>query len=261
MRKVFVVLAMALTQAACFTSVSENEQCVETRYGKVINERMSSGLNATVFTDAVCFPLTDQNYGPIDFSAMAKDSILVSGKFAWVWSHNPAEIVKLYRAKGNAEAAVAELEQGALTGLQNAIAQFRSDDLYSQPEKVDAALRAAIDRTQQGRALTKRSFVRSVLPPQPILVARQQVQQKDLALKAAQRQLAVDSMNGRGKVIAATATAEAKRLEAQSYAANPQLLQLEAAKAMANGLSGACKGVQTCILGGSVMDAWKGGVR
>ena len=33
--------------------------------------------------------------------------------------------------------------------------------------------------------------------------------------------------------------------------------QLEAAKAMSNGLAQACRGVQTCVIGGSVMDTWQ----
>ena len=43
----------------------------------------------------------------------------------------------------------------------------------------------------------------------------------------------------------------ATRLSAQSYITNPKLLELEIAKAYAEGLKEACKGVQTCVIGGT----------
>lgn len=255
--RLLLVAVLASSQAACFSSISANEHCLLTRYRKVVDERMEPGLTLTPFTSPECFPLLDQNYpedpkiGAVEFTAMAKDSIMVHGLFSWVWAHNPNEIPALYRAKGSRENAEQEIIQGALTGLQNAIAQFRSDDLYSKPEQVNAALKTAIDRVEQGRAVTKRAFVRNVLPPPEILAGRLAVQQRNLAEIAARRQLAVDSAQALGKVIQANATSEAKRLEAQSYAQNPKLLELEAAKAMAN----ICQGVTTCILGGSTADA------
>lgn len=254
-----LVVTLAFVIITDWVSVNENEQCLQVAYGRVKNPHMGTGLNLLAFSRAVCFPLTDQTYGPVEFRAMAKDSILVTGTFTWVWAHNRQEIEALYAAKGNAASAQMEIEQGALTGLQNAIAKFRSDELYSQPELVDTELHAQIDRVQRGRAVTKRAFVRNALPPQQILAARVAVQEKGLALQAARRQLAVDSAQAQGKVIQASATAEAKRLEAQSYSQNPRLMDLEIAKATAGGIAKLCAGtnVTTCIVGASVMDSWK----
>lgn len=76
-------------------------------------------------------------------------------------------------------------------------------------------------------------------------------------LDRAQKQFTIDSVNARAQLLKAEADAAAKELEARSYAANPALLQLEAAKAMSSGLAQACRGVQTCVIGGSVMDTWQ----
>lgn len=257
-------LLLLVVAAAC-TSVSENEHCIETRYGKVVSERMPNGLNGTFMTDATCFPLTDQQYpgegGAAQFTAMAKDSILVTGQFTWVWAHNPVEIVKLYRAKGDRDRAEAEIEQGALTGLQNAVVKFTSSELNQKPELLDQEVRAAIDRVQQGRAITKRVFVRNVLPPQPILAARQAAQLADQNLVTAQKQNIADSVKARSRVYDAQATAEAKRLEAQSYSQSPALMEMEVRKAAAAALANVCGQATTCILGASTLEQFLAGRR
>ncbi len=76
-------------------------------------------------------------------------------------------------------------------------------------------------------------------------------------LLQARQQFVIDSVRARGRVATATAEAEARRLEAAAYSQNPALLQLRIAEAQARGLSEACKGVQTCVIGGSIMDSWK----
>ena len=99
-------------------------------------------------------------------------------------------------------------------------------------------------------------FVRDIKAPQSIEQARIAAAQQAQVLDKAQKQFTIDSVNARAQVMTAQASAEAKRLEAASYATNPALLQLEIAKANAEGLARACAGPQvtTCVIGGTTAD-------
>ena len=99
--------------------------------------------------------------------------------------------------------------------------------------------------------------MRDIKVPQQIEQARIQAAQQAQVLDKALKQFTIDSVNARAVVIAAQASSEATRLSAQSYITNPKLLELEIAKAYADGLKEACKGVQTCVIGGTIMDSWK----
>ena len=73
----------------------------------------------------------------------------------------------------------------------------------------------------------------------------------------AQKQFVIDSVNAAAEVIKARGQAEAKDLQARSYESNDKLIELDMIKAWSEGVAEACKGVQSCVLGGSVIDAWR----
>ena len=54
-----VILAVVFT--GC-TKIDQTEYCIETRFGKVVDEHMATGMALTVFSEATCFPLTDVNF-------------------------------------------------------------------------------------------------------------------------------------------------------------------------------------------------------
>ena len=96
MRRSLLVVAVGLL-AAC-TQVDSTEYCVETRYGKVVNPRMTTGLNMTVLTDATCFTMTERNYPAGNqkevITAQTQDPITVEGDVAIVYKYDPATIIK-----------------------------------------------------------------------------------------------------------------------------------------------------------------------
>ena len=118
------------------------------------------------------------------------------------------------------------------------------------------------------RADIKRVFVRNIGIPPRIESARVEAARQAQILDQARSQFTIDSVNARATVIAANAEAEAVSLQADAYASNPALLQLEIARAFAEGLSGICTARNTnpdtgvitetvaanCIVGGSIAD-------
>src|SRR5687768_16888527 len=93
MRRSGLVVAVGLL-AAC-TQVDSTEHCVETRYGKVVNPRMATGLNLTVLTSSTCFTMTEKNYpstvgGKEMIPAQTQDPITVEGDIAIVYKYDPA---------------------------------------------------------------------------------------------------------------------------------------------------------------------------
>jgi regulator of protease activity HflC (stomatin/prohibitin superfamily) len=261
MRSSFALLAAALVVAGC-TSVDTTEHCVLTRYGRVIEPRMSTGLNFTPLAKATCFSMTDKNFpdqgAKETMEAQTRDPITVVGDVGIVYSYDPATILKLFEDKRTPEAAEAEILNAVREGYRNALASWTVSQIFSADRaSLSDSVRSHIQRKLGGRAVVKQVFVRDIKAPAAIEAARIEAAKQAQVLDRAIKQFQIDSVNARATVIGAEAQATAKRLEAQAYAQNRELLQLRIAEAQAKGLSEACKGVQTCVIGGSVLDSWK----
>lgn len=266
MRRSLLPLPLLLLAAAC-TSVDSTEHCVLTRYGKVIEEQMSVGLAFTPFSDATCFTMTEQNFpstgssaeaGKESMTAQTRDQLSVEGDVSIVYRFDPRTVAEVFREKRSQAAAEVEVLNGIREGYRTAVAGWSTADIFS-PRRTELAdsVQAHIQRKIGNRAVIEKVFVRDIKTPKAIEDARVAAVQQNLVLDKAQKQYVIDSVEASGTLLRARATSEAKRLEAESYSQNPRLLELEIARAQAEGLSKACQGVQTCVIGGSVADTWR----
>ena len=256
-----IVMGLVLATGA-FTRVDSTEHCVLTRYGSVIKPKMSTGLNFTPISEPTCFPMTQQNFpeggdGKENITATTADPVTVEGDVAVTWSYDPASIHQVFLDKRTPEAAQTEVLNAVREGYRNALNAWTVDRIFSA-ERAQLAddVRRQIQAKLGNRALIHQVFVRDIRIPPAIEEARIEAARQAQVLDRAQKQFVIDSVNARAVVMQAEATARAKQLEAQAYAANPALIQLESAKAVSQGIAQACRGVTTCVIGGSVMDTW-----
>ena len=260
MRRVALVAVTGLL-AAC-TSIDSTEHCVETRYGKVVNQKMGTGLNVTLLTQATCFTMTERNYPPTVggkemIPAQTQDPITVEGDLAIVYKYDPATIIRVFEEKRTPESAETEIVNAIREGYRNALAQWTIAEIFANRAALADSVKYHIQRKIGDRALIQQVFIRDIKVPSEIEQARIQAAQQAQVLDKALKQYVIDSVNARAIVLAAQARGEATRLAAQSYISNPKLLELEIAKAYSDGLKEACKGVQTCVIGASVMDTFR----
>ncbi len=264
MRKMFGSILLVAVLSAC-TVVHQTDHCVETRYGKVTNPHMDNGLNLTVIVSANCFPITDQNYPETgseahSFEASTSDPVLVDGKITVVYSYSNVE--QLFLEKRTPEAAHVQMLSALNEGITVATSKFTIDQLFGAQRGVYGdSIKAIAQRKAGAHILIKTVFLRDLTPPKAIADARVTFAKKETEFNSARRQLSIDSINAAAVVLKAQGEATRQRLEAQAIATSPEVLKLRAAQAMATGLEGICKGVQTCIIGGSVIDLWKNGVK
>lgn len=258
-----VVLLVMLLLSGSFTRVDSTEHCVLTRYGTVINRKMSTGLNFTPLAEPTCFRMTQRNFpdnaeGKEIVQATTADPVTVEGDVAVTWSYNPGTIYQVFLDKRTPEAAETEVLNAVREGYRNALNAWTVNRIFSaERARLADDVRRNIQAKLGNRATIHQVFVRDIRIPPAIEEARIEAARQAQVLDRAQKQFTIDSVNARAQILKAEADARAKELEARSYAANPALLQLEAAKAMSQGLAQACRGVQTCVIGGSVMDTWQ----
>ena len=260
-RRMLAFAAAAVLLGGC-TQVDSTEHCVLTRYGKVVEAKMSTGMNFTPLADATCFTMTDKNFpesGQVEtLEAQTADPITVVGDVSIVYAYDPATVQRLFEDKRTPAAAEAEILNAVREGYRNALAGWTVVQIFSgNRAALSDSVKANIQRKVGDRARVKQVFVRDIKAPQAIEAARIQAAKQAQVLDQALKQFTIDSVNARGRLMQAQSEAEAKRLEAAAYSLNRELLQLRIAEAQARGLAEACKGVQTCVIGGSVMDAWK----
>ena len=260
----FVTLMVLLVlMSTSFTRVDSTEHCVLTRYGSVLNRKMSTGLNFTPLSEPTCFGMTQRNFpdnaeGKEVIQATTADPVTVEGDVAVTWSYNHASIYQVFLDKRTPEAAETEVLNALREGYRNALNAWTVNRIFSaERAQLSEDVRRNIQAKLGNRATIHQVFVRDIRIPPAIEQARIAAAQQAQVLDKAQKQFVIDSVEARGRVMRAEADARAKELEARSYAANPALIQLESAKAMSQGLSQACRGVQTCVIGGSVMDTWQ----
>jgi regulator of protease activity HflC (stomatin/prohibitin superfamily) len=258
-----VVLLLMLMLSGSFTRVDSTEHCVLTRYGTVIDRKMSTGLNFTPLAEPTCFRMTQRNFpdnaeGKEEIQATTADPVTVEGDVAVTWSYNPGTIYQVFLDKRTPESAETEVLNAVREGYRNALNAWTVNRIFSaERARLSDDVRRQIQAKLGNRATIHQVFVRDIRIPPAIEEARIEAARQAQVLDRAQKQFTIDSVNARAQILKAEADARAKELEARSYAANPALLQLEAAKAMSQGLSQACRGVTTCVIGGSVMDTWQ----
>jgi len=259
------IIILLVLSLGSFTRVDSTEHCVLTRYGSVINRKMSTGLNFTPLSEPTCFRMTQQNFpsnpeGKEIVQATTADPVTVEGDVAVTWSYSPASIYQVFLDKRTPEAAETEVLNAIREGYRNALNAWTVDRIFSaERARLADDVRRQIQSKLGDRAIIHQVFVREIRIPPAIEEARIEAARQAQVLDRAQKQFVIDSVNARAQVMQAEATARAKQLEAQAYAANPALIQLESAKAMSQGIAQACRGVTTCVIGGSVMDTWQRG--
>ena len=257
------LLIVGVMMSTAFTRVDSTEHCVLTRYGSVLKRKMPTGLNFTPLSEPTCFNMTQHNFpdnpeGKEVIQATTADPVTVEGDVAVTWSYNPGSIYQVFLDKRTPEAAETEVLNALREGYRNALNAWTVNRIFSaQRAQLSEDVRRQIQTKLGNRATIHQVFVRDIRIPPAIEQARIAAAQQAQVLDKAQKQFTIDSVEARGRVMRAEADARAEELEARSYAANPALIQLESAKAMSQGLSQACRGVQTCVIGGSVMDTWK----
>jgi regulator of protease activity HflC (stomatin/prohibitin superfamily) len=259
-----IVIALVLSMGS-FTRVDSTEHCVLTRYGTVVNRKMSTGLNFTPLSEPTCFNMTQQNFpdnaeGKESITATTADPVTVEGDVAVTWAFNPASIHQVFLDKRTPQAAETEVLNAVREGYRNALNAWTVTRIFSA-ERANLAedVRRNIQAKLGNRATIHQVFVRDIRIPPAIEEARIEAARQAQVLDRAMKQFTIDSVNARATLMQAEATARAKQLEAESYAANPALIQLESAKAISQGIAQACRGVTTCVIGGSVMDTWQRG--
>jgi len=265
---------VSLVALAC-TSVDSTEHCVLTRYGEVVKQKMDVGLTWTPLTEPTCFNMTEQNYPsgrgedgkPTKelISAQTGDPITVEGDVAIVYKYDPATIFTVFSEKRSAEQAELEVLNSIREGYRNALAQWyitpkdgaATLNIFTNRAALADSVQAHIQRKIGKRATIVKVFVRDIKVPASIEEARVSAARQASVLDQAQKQLAISEAEARAVVTVAEGEARANQLRAQSYSSNAKLLDLEIARAYANGLANACKGSATCVLGGSVADLWR----
>lgn len=258
-----VVLLLMLLLSGSFTRVDSTEHCVLTRYGTVIDRKMSTGLNFTPLAEPTCFRMTQRNFpenseGKEVVQATTADPVTVEGDVAVTWSYNPGTVYQVFLDKRTPEAAETEVLNAVREGYRNALNAWTVNRIFSaERARLADDVRRNIQAKLGNRAIIHQVFVRDIRIPPAIEEARIEAARQAQVLDRARKQFTIDSVNAQAQLLKAEADARAKELEARSYAANPALLQLEAAKAMSQGLAQACRGVQTCVIGGSVVDTWQ----
>jgi regulator of protease activity HflC (stomatin/prohibitin superfamily) len=259
----FALLLLLTVVSGSFARVDSTEHCVLTRYGTVVKRKMPTGLNFTPLSEPTCFGMTQRNFpdtedGKEVIQATTADPVTVEGDVAVTWSYNPGTIYQVFLDKRTPEAAETEVLNAVREGYRNALNAWTVNRIFSaERARLSDDVRRQIQAKLGNRATVHQVFVRDIRIPPQIEQARIEAARQAQVLDRALKQFTIDSVNARAQLMKAEADARAKELEARSYAANPALLQLESAKAMSQGLSQACRGVQTCVIGGSVMDTWQ----
>lgn len=261
-----LVAVLAFFSTACFSFVDATEQCVETRYGSVLNENTGSGPVSTITTHLTCFPMIQQQFpgGHLENGEVAnehiefltRDSVVVGIDFALNWKY--VDVYSAFKTRRSHEAVLSELSNAMRSGAREAGATITLNDFFGAKRAgMDAVFQEAFNRQMSKYAHIEKVYLNRVVLPKAIQDAWTATQTAQAQQKEAIAQFVKDSLNARRVVVTAQANAEKTRLETQALAVSPQVIQLRAAEAMAKGMSEVCKGVQTCILGGSVVDTWK----
>lgn len=261
----YLILPLLFLMTAC-AKVDATEHCVETRFGKVTNQRVNDGITTIVTTDLTCFPTTQQQFpgGAITgenaasekVEFLTRDSIMMSADIAINWKYTDA--FQAFTTRRSHEAVLSELTNAVRSGVRDAGATIGLTDLMGTNRSgLDEKFREAINLQMSKYATVEKVYLRSVGIPPNIQALWQQTLAQQAEQTKARAAYITDSLNARRTVITAEAQARKVELETKALATSPAVLQLRTAEAMAKGFSGICAKATTCIVGGSVMDTWK----
>lgn len=265
--RLFSVLAIALLPAlgACgITTVNTNEECLQLRMGKVINERLDPGFKTFIISNTQCFDITEQNFPSEDsgeesitMEAQTSDPLTVVGDVTVVYKIPAGKGMAIYETKGSENALESELYSAIREGYRNGVAQYTMVRLFG-PERanLDDLIKDFIQEKigREGLIEVKSVYVRNIRAPEAIEAARIEASRRDQLLEQERKQFQVDSIAALRRVVNARAFADSVSLEGNAYAENPALLELRATQALAEGISRVCNGTTTCIVGGNVLD-------
>lgn len=271
MRKWFATLALvlaALSTSACFSFVDATEQCVETRYGAVVNQNTGSGPVSTITTHLTCFPTTLQQFpgGLVsgDSSAsehitfLTRDSVMVGMDIALNWKYH--NIYDAFNARRSHDAVLSELSNSIRAGAREAGATIGLSDFFGVKRAgMDETFKEAFNRQMSPYAQINKVYLKHIDLPKNIQEAWLATQTSQAQQKQAVAAFVTDSLNARRTVVTAQANAEATRLSSVALASSPEVIKLKIAEAFSKGMGTVCSHASTCILGGSVMDTWKTG--
>jgi regulator of protease activity HflC (stomatin/prohibitin superfamily) len=263
---VIAVIALVVGISS-FSKVDATEHCVETRFGKVVNPKVSNGLVPTITTQLECFPTTQQQFpgGSVQGEEAAsekvefltQDSIMMTADLAINWKY--VNVNEAFNTRRQHEAVLSELANAVRSGARDAGATIGLADLMGPKRaSIDETFRRAINTQMSKYATIDKVYIRGVTIPENI----QTLWTSTIAMSAEQTKaraaFITDSLNARRTVITAEAEARKTELESRALATSPEVLRLRAAEAMASGLANICAKATTCIVGGSVVDTWKG---
>lgn len=260
MKRVLIVLFLVVFTGAC-AIVDETEYCVKTKFGDVVDENVNDGLVATWFGyyDVECFDMTDQRFPEEEevevIDAQTSDPVSLDAELSVIWRYNPETIYDIFLEKRREEQVLREVRDAIRSGARNAINSYTITEVFSDArETVEGDIREAIQNNLGNRGVVINAFLRDIGAPEAIELARVRATEQEQRLQEAQRQFQIDSVDAEAEKLTADADAYRREVEARAYNANPQLLELRGYEALANGIAQACNGVETCILGGNVVD-------
>lgn len=251
--------AVVLSTAAC-TQVDSTEHCVGTRYGNITEPKMQTGLNLTILTSATCFSLQENNFpekkGESEsFSAATRDPVELTGSVSAVYRFK--NVNQLFVEKRSPENAEIQMHNALRDAITTATAMFTIDQMFGPGRSAfNDSVRAIAQRKAGNNIQFVTIYLKDLQPPQQIAQARITAARKESELQSAERQKSIDSVNAMSVVLKAEAEAKRQELEARAMAVSPEVLKLRAAQAMAAGMKDICKGTQTCIIGGNVLDKY-----
>jgi regulator of protease activity HflC (stomatin/prohibitin superfamily) len=251
-----IIVAIALL-GGCRT-IDVTQHCIATRYGNVIDQKGDPGLASEIMKDWECFPLTDQNFPGSDttekMDVQTSDPITLTAELAMVYAYDPNTIYALFLEKRNDEAVESEILNSLRSGTRDAFSGWSVAQVFSEQRAFLAdSIRAHVQRKLGKRAQLKQVYVREIRAPQTIENARVEAAKQSLRLSQARQQAQIDSVNANAQLFAAEAEARTIELKGKQYQQSPKMLDLEIARAN----SAMCRGVTTCVIGGSVADLWR----
>lgn len=260
------VLAVAVSALGGCAFIDATEHCVQTRYGKVTEEKVAPGIEGAFFVDHTCFSMTDQNYpeGEAEkevVDGVTNDKLPVTVDLAVVWRYDPETIYQVFLEKRSPDRVKVELINAIREGARSTLAAWTVDDLIG-PKRAELGTEMANQMNVKlgDIAEVAEVYVRNVGLPEQITaqqLARIQAQrERDTAIDIFKR----DSINAFNREYQAQVDASIRELQARVYDESPAQLSLDIAKTQAEALAKIFATCQSqCIIGGSVADAFTSG--
>lgn len=253
----FALVAVLVFSTACVRFVDETEHCVETRYGEVVNPQIESGPDWYLFTDATCFKLTEQQVEVTDIRVQTADSVpIVVDTVTFLFKYDPATVFDVFKDKRSESAAESEILKAAQAGIKESFAMSRVSDLFGAGySSLNARLLEGIQRNVADRANVLSVFLGGKISlPEAIEQARLNTMTQVQNARAEQEKMRTDSIAAMNRILQSEANRQVAENNAAVYRENRVLADLEVEKARAAAIGEICKGVNTCIIGGTVAD-------